>query len=66
MAVCELPSFTIVWLRVAIGFAGLQVVLRAAGERLPAEPRVLLALLRLGLFNNAIPFTLIVWDSTIS
>ena len=41
MAVCELPSFTIVWLRVAIGFAGLLVVLRAAAERLPAEPRVL-------------------------
>src|SRR5208282_765038 len=43
VAVRELPSLTIVWLRVAIGFAGL------------------LALLGLGLFNNVIPFTLIVW-----
>lgn len=61
VAVRELPSFTIVWLRVAIGFAGLLVILRASGERLPTEGRVLLALLGLGFVNNVIPFSLIVW-----
>src|SRR5208283_3228696 len=61
VAVRELPSLTIVWLRVAIGFAGLLVILRASGERMPTEPRTLVALLGLGLFNNVIPFTLIVW-----
>ena len=61
VAVRELPSLTIVWLRVAIGFAGLLVILRASGERMPSEPRTLVALLGLGLFNNVIPFTLIVW-----
>jgi drug/metabolite transporter (DMT)-like permease len=61
IAVHELPSFTIVWLRVAIGFAGLLLMLRISGERLPTDARVLLALLGLGLLNNVIPFTLIAW-----
>jgi drug/metabolite transporter (DMT)-like permease len=54
-----LPPITVVWGRVVLAAAILWVVLRARG--LPLPPRSLwLALLVMGLFNNAVPFTLFV------
>jgi len=61
VAVRELPSITLVWLRVACAAATLLIVLRLLGQRMPMERRVWLAFLGMGLLNNALPFVLIVW-----
>ena len=61
VAVRELPSFTLVWLRVAIAAATLLGVLRLLGQRMPTEGRVWAAFFGMGLLNNVVPFVLIVW-----
>lgn len=61
VAVRELPVFTIVVLRVALGALVLLALLRLRGERLPSGWPVWRAFLILGAINNAIPFSLIVW-----
>ena len=61
VAVHELPSLTLVWLRVAIAAVALQLVLVLRGQRLPSECRVIAAIAVMGLLNNVLPFTLIVW-----
>lgn len=61
VAVRELPSFTLVWLRVAIAAVALLLALRVLGLRMPAGRRVWLAFIGMGLLNNAVPFVLIVW-----
>ena len=60
-AVRELPSLTLVWLRVAVATAALLLALRLLGQRLPAPGRAWGALLGMGLLNNVVPFALIVW-----
>jgi drug/metabolite transporter (DMT)-like permease len=57
----DLPSFTLVWLRVVVAAAALLLVLRALGQRLPRERGVWAAFFGMGLLNNVVPFTLIVW-----
>ncbi len=61
VAVRELPSFTLVWLRVAVAAATLLLVLRLLGQRMPMAGRVWAALFGMGLLNNAVPFSLFVW-----
>lgn len=61
VAVRELPSFTMVWLRVAVAAVALVGVLRLAGQTLPSRLPVWVALCAMGLLNNVIPFVLIVW-----
>jgi drug/metabolite transporter (DMT)-like permease len=61
VAVRELPSFTLVWLRVAVAAATLLVVLRLAGQTMPKSGRVWAAFFGMGLLNNVVPFVLIVW-----
>lgn len=61
VAVRELPSFTLVWLRVAVAAATLLLVLRLFGQRMPTEGRVWAAFFGMGLLNNVLPFVLIVW-----
>ncbi len=61
VAVRELPSFTLVWLRVAIASAALLVASRLFGLRVPREPRIWAAFFGMGLLNNVLPFVLIVW-----
>ena len=61
VAVRELPSFTLVWLRVASAAATLLIVLNVLGQRMPTEGRVWLAFFGMGLLNNVLPFVLIVW-----
>jgi drug/metabolite transporter (DMT)-like permease len=61
VAVKELPPLTIVVLRVFLAASALLAAVWLLGFRLPREGRVWAAFLGMGLLNNAIPFTLIVW-----
>ena len=61
VALRELPSFTLVWMRVAVAAATLLLALRLLGERVPAEGRIWAAFFGMGLLNNVVPFVLIVW-----
>lgn len=61
IAVGELPVFTVVVSRVALAAIILLVVLRLRGERMPCDCRIWAAFFGMGLFNNVIPFSLIVW-----
>lgn len=61
VAVREVPVLTVVLARVALAAIILLAVLRLRGERMPRDRRVWLAFFGMGLLNNAIPFTLIVW-----
>ncbi|MBM6594753.1 DMT family transporter [Microvirga pudoricolor] len=61
VAVGELPPLTIVAARVALAAVALLIVLRVMGSSLPRGPRIWGAFLIMGLLNNMIPFTLIVW-----
>ncbi|WP_243628186.1 DMT family transporter [Rhodovulum sp. BSW8] len=60
IAVAELPTLTLVWLRVALAALVLWAAVAATGRRLPRVPRVWAAFLGMGLLNNVIPFSLIV------
>ncbi len=64
VALAELPVLTVVLARVALAAAILLVVLRLRGERMPRDRRVWAAFAGMGMLNNAIPFTLIVWAQT--
>jgi drug/metabolite transporter (DMT)-like permease len=66
-----LPPFTLVMLRLLIGFGLLAVVVAAARERLPRGGRIYGHLFVMGAINIAVPFTLITWaemhvDSTLT
>jgi drug/metabolite transporter (DMT)-like permease len=61
VAVRDLPSFTLVWLRVAVAAAALLLALRLFGQRMPRGGGVWAAFLGMGLLNNVLPFVLIVW-----
>jgi drug/metabolite transporter (DMT)-like permease len=64
VAVRELPFLTIVTLRVGLAALALHVVLRVMGLRLPRERSVWAAFIGMGILNNVIPFTLIVWGQS--
>ncbi len=64
IAVKELPPITIVTLRVTIAALALLTVCRVLGYSLPRKVEVLRAFLIMGLLNNIIPFSLIVWGQT--
>ena len=64
VAVKALPPFTIVLLRVAIAAAALHLVRKASGTAMPWDGRSWRAFFGMGLLNNAIPFSLIVWGQT--
>jgi drug/metabolite transporter (DMT)-like permease len=57
----ELPSFTLVWLRVAVAAVTLLLVLRLLGQRMPRDGHVWAAFVGMGMLNNVLPFVLIVW-----
>ncbi|WP_120497582.1 DMT family transporter [Kiloniella sp. EL199] len=61
IAVSELPPFTIVTIRVGLAAIALWVVIFAFKMPLPTTVKAWNALLVMGLLNNVIPFTLIVW-----
>jgi drug/metabolite transporter (DMT)-like permease len=61
VAVKELPPLTIVASRLAMAALALHAVLRITGVPLPRGREAWTAFLSMGILNNAIPFTLIVW-----
>ncbi len=64
VAVRELPPLTIVVSRVTLGAVTLLVLGRLMGLQLPTGRRLWGTFLVMGLLNNVIPFTLIVWGQT--
>lgn len=61
IAVAELPVFSIVFHRVGIAAVTLWIIVLALRIDIPTNPQIWLAFLVMGLLNNAIPFSLIVW-----
>lgn len=61
VAVKELPPLTIVAVRVGLAAVILNVVIRSIGLRMPKDRGVWAAFFAMGLLNNVIPFSLIVW-----
>ncbi|WP_370151556.1 DMT family transporter [Ferrovibrio sp.] len=61
VAVHELPPLTIAASRVGLAALALLAVLRLSGVALPRDPLVWRAFLVMGLLNNVIPFSLIIW-----
>ena len=64
VAVEALPPLTIVTLRVGIAAAILWLVLAPGGAKGLLEPRLWPAFFAMGLMNNVIPFSLIVWGQS--
>lgn len=64
IAVRELPPLTIVALRVAMAALALRLILAVMGVPMPRGRHVWGAFLGMGLLNNVIPFTLIVWGQS--
>jgi drug/metabolite transporter (DMT)-like permease len=60
----ELPTLTIVALRVALAAIALWTIVRLSGHAVPKSREVWLAFLGMGVLNNIIPFSLIVWGQT--
>ena len=61
IAVGDLPPLTIVALRVGLAAIALWCIALVIGLRPPKSAKVWAAFLAMGLLNNVIPFTLIVW-----
>lgn len=64
IAVRELPVFTVVVARVALAAVILMTVMRIWRIPWPADRQVWIAFLGMGLLNNVIPFSLIVWGQS--
>ena len=64
IVVTELPTFPIVFLRVAIAALGLHITLRVMGERMPAGAAIWRAFFAMGFLNNLVPFSLIAWGQS--
>jgi drug/metabolite transporter (DMT)-like permease len=62
VAVKGLPTLTIVFLRVGLGSVGLWLTAWAAGILPPRQPGLWRDFLIMGLINNVVPFSLIVWS----
>lgn len=58
------PPLTIVAARVCLAALALWIAVRLFGHAVPKSREVWLAFLGMGLLNNVIPFTLIVWGQT--
>ena len=61
VAVDDLPPLTIVLCRVGFASIALLIFLACSGQSMPTDRRVWAAFFIMGLLNNAIPFSLIVW-----
>lgn len=64
VVISELPPLTIVFLRVTLAAVALWLFAIATGLRPPMTIGAWTAFLIMGLLNNVIPFTLIVWGQT--
>lgn len=61
VAIRELPVFTVVVSRVALAAVILFIIQTLRGERMPTDLGIWAAFFGMGLLNNIIPFSLIVW-----
>lgn len=64
VAVAMLPPLTIVFLRVGLAAIALWIFAFVTGLRPPRDPRIWSAFFLMGLLNNVVPFSLIVWGQT--
>ena len=64
IAVAELPALTVVLGRVALAAVVLQLVVPALGLRMPTSRAAWRRFAVMGLLNNLLPFSLIVWGQT--
>lgn len=64
IAVTALPPFTIVLLRVGLAAVALHMYLLSKGSAVPFDVRLWGAFLVMGLINNVVPFSLLVWGQT--
>ncbi|MEZ5857136.1 MAG: DMT family transporter [Hyphomicrobiaceae bacterium] len=64
VALQELPTLTVVLLRVGIAACALALYLKATGLAFPTSTSVWLAFAGMGVLNNLIPFSLLVWGQT--
>lgn len=64
VALGDLPVLTVVAARIGLGALILLALVRLTGNRMPRDGRLWGAFLGMGLLNNAVPFTLIVWGQT--
>ncbi len=64
VAVEALPPLTIVALRVSLATFALLAVVHFTGLRMPTNLKIWAAFILMGILNNVIPFTLIVWGQT--
>ena len=64
VAVEALPPLTIVALRVSLAAFALLAIVYFTGLRMPINPKIWVAFIFMGILNNVIPFTLIVWGQT--
>jgi len=64
VAVNELPTFTIVFLRVRIAALGLHLILRIVGELISAGLAIWRTFFIMGFLNNLVPFSLIAWGQS--
>ncbi len=61
LIVDRLPPLTIVWLRVGVAAVALWIIAALMRLPLPTGSGIWLAFLAMGLINNVVPFSLIVW-----
>jgi drug/metabolite transporter (DMT)-like permease len=64
IALREIGPFTLVAFRLLFGLIGLGIVMRVQHQSLPRDRRMLLSYSFMGVFNVALPFTLISWGET--
>lgn len=60
----SMPPITVTAMRLILAAVFLNIFRRAAGLKFPKEGCVLLKLFLLGLINNALPFSLLIWGQT--
>lgn len=64
VALADIPPLTVAFVRVAIAAVALLAVCRWSGIRLPSAPAALAAFAGMGILNNVVPFSLILWGQT--
>jgi drug/metabolite transporter (DMT)-like permease len=64
IAVQDTGPFTLVAFRLLFGLLGLIVIMVARRQAIPRDRRTLLAFVFMGIFNTALPFSLISWGET--
>ena len=66
MALRNFAPLTLVALRLSLGAIALWLIAGAVKYPFPRDPRLWLRFVAMGILNNAIPFSLIVWSQFIS